>query len=221
MRLIIVGGNKIVLYLAREFMRQEQHVTIINRDPDRARELAERTSATVVLGEGTDLDVLEEAGTRQASAVLALTSQDQDNLVVCQIAQKNFGVPRTIAMVNDPDNEPVFQKLGVTVPFSATSMIGTIIAQETTFAEITALMPIARGHVSITDVRLDDDAPAVGKNVMELNISDQTLIACIIRDDHVTIPRGSSVLEKGDHLILISESDKISKDLARLIGHKP
>ena len=221
MRLIIVGGNKIVLYMAREFVRQDLHVTIINRDAKRARELAERTKATVVLGEGTDIDVLEEAGTRQADTILALTSQDQDNLVVCQIARKNFGVPRTIAMVNDPDNEPIFQKLGITVPFSATSMIGTIIAQETTFKEITSLMPIARGHVSITDVRLDEDAPAAGKNIMELNISDETLIACIIRDEKVTIPRGATVLEAGDHLILISESDKASRDLERLIGHTP
>jgi trk system potassium uptake protein TrkA len=220
MQIIIIGGNKIVLYLAREFVRQDFHVTIINRNPTRAQELAERTKATVVLGEGTNIDVLEEADIRRADTVLALTSQDQDNLIVCQIAQKNFGVPRTIAMVNDPDNEPIFQKLGVTIPFSATGMIGTIIAQETTFEEITALMPIARGHVSITDVRLDNNAPAIGKSIMDLKISDETLIACVIRDEHVTIPRGSTVLEADDHLILISESDKVNRDLERLVGHK-
>ncbi len=221
MRLIIVGGNKTVYYLAREFMRENFQVTVINREPARARELAEKTKATVVLGEGTNLDVMEEAGARKADVVLAMTSHDQDNLVICQIAQKNFGVPRTIAMVNDPDNEKVFQKLGISVAFSATRILGSIIAQETYFEEITALMPLARGHVSITEVRLDNDAPAVGKPLMELNLSEDTLIACIIRDGHVTVPRGSSILVVNDHLILISESDALHQDLERLVGRTP
>lgn len=218
MRLIIVGGNKTVYYLAREFVRQNFQVTVINREPGRAHELAEKTKATVVLGEGTNLDVMEEAGARKTDAVLALTSHDQDNLVICQIAQKNFAVPRTIAMVNDPDNERVFQKLGIPVAFSATRIIGSIIAQETSFEEITALMPLARGHVSITEVRLDEDAPAVGKPLMELGLSEDTLIACIIRDDRVTVPRGSSILAINDHLVLISQSDTLHHDLERLVG---
>ncbi|MGJ3238057.1 MAG: potassium channel family protein [Anaerolineae bacterium] len=221
MRIIIVGGSKTVYYLAREFMRQDFHVTIINRNADRARELAEKTKATVIHGEGTDLDIIEEAGARQADVVIGLTSHDEDNLVICQIAQKQFSVPRTIAMVNDPDNEAVFQKLGITIAFSATRILGSIIAQEAVFEEVTSLLPLARGKLNITEVRLDADAPAVGKNLIDLELSEETLIACIIRNEQVTVPRGSSVLEVDDHLILISESGKLTHDLEMLVGHTP
>lgn len=109
MRVILIGGDKTVYFLARHFVQRKYHVTIINRDPVRSRELAQKTKATVVFGEGTDVNRLEEAGTRQADVLLALTSHDQDNLIACQIAMKHFGIPRTIALVNDPDNEPIFQ----------------------------------------------------------------------------------------------------------------
>lgn len=147
MRIILVGGDKTVYYLARQFVRRQYHVTIINRDYARARELAEHTKATVVLGDGTDANRLEEAGARRADAVLALTDHDPDNLIISQIAARRFGVPRTIALVNDPDNEAVFQRLGVHVAFSSTRIIGTLIEQETDFDNITALMPLARANL--------------------------------------------------------------------------
>jgi trk system potassium uptake protein TrkA len=218
MRLILIGGNRIVYFLARHFVQRKYHVTIINRDPLRSRELVEQTKATVVLGEGTDINRLEEAGARQADAVLALTAHDQDNLVICQIAQTRFGVPRAIAVVSDPDNEQVFQKLGVQVAFSPTRIIGTIIEQETDFDNITALMPLARGRLSVTDVRIDPDSPSVGKFLHELKLEEDTLIACILRNDEVIVPRGSTQVTANDHLVLISRSDNEQRNLEILCG---
>jgi trk system potassium uptake protein TrkA len=216
MRLILIGGSQTVYFLARQFARKDYHVTIINRDPARARELASQTRATVVLGDGTNVHRLEEAGARQADLVLALTSHDQDNLIACQIAQKNFGVARTIALVNDPDNEPIFQKLGVTLAFSATRIIGSIIDQETDFDAITEIIPLAKGRITISDVHLDTDSPAVGKTLQDLPLSGKTLIGAIIRDDHVIVPRGSTKLNSKDHLIVISEPEYQAQDLALL-----
>lgn len=218
MRVILIGGDKTVYFLARHFVQRKYHVTIINRDPVRSRELAQKTKATVVQGEGTDVNRLEEAGTRQADVLLALTSHDQDNLIACQIAQKHFGIPRTIALVNDPDNEPIFQKLGVTIAFSATRIIGSIIEQETDFEDITALMPLARGRLNVTDVRLDVDSPAVGKTLTELELTENSLVACIIRDDEVIVPRGSTRLEVNDHMVLISHPEHQMRDLEVLCG---
>lgn len=219
MRIILVGGDKIVYFLARQFVQRNYHVTIINRDVARGRELAERTKATVVLGDGTDASRLEEAGARQADVVLSLTAHDPDNLVICQIASRRFGVPRTIALVNDPDNEDIFQRLGVTVAFSASRIIGSLIEQETDFDNITTLMPLARGRINITDVRIDADSPSVGKTLTELNLNEDSLIACILRDNDVIVPRGGVTIQAHDHLILIVHPHNELHDLQVLCGH--
>lgn len=218
MRVIIIGGDQTAYYLTRQFMRKDYHITLINSDVRRSHELAARTGAIVVLGDGTDVSRLEEAGARQADIVIALTPRDQDNLIACQIARRNFGVPRTIAMVNDPDNEEIFQKLGIDVAFSPTRVIGSIIEQQTTFDDITTLMPLAQGRVNLTDVHLDRESPAVGKSLIELKLSDDALIACIIRDDEVIVPRGSTRLQVSDHLILITQPETQHDVLQTLCG---
>jgi trk system potassium uptake protein len=220
MRIIMIGGDETVYFLARQFVRKHFHVTIINRDPARAKELAERTKATVVLGDGTFVNRLEEAGAHQADAVLAMTAHDQDNLIACQIAGKLFGVPRTMALVNDPDNEVVFQRLGVTLAFSKTRIIASLIDQQTDFEDITALMPLARGRLNVTDVRLDAHSPAVGKTLLELELTEGSLIAAIIRDDEVVVPRGPTRLMADDHLILISHPEQQKVDLKVLCGNE-
>lgn len=218
MRVIIIGGSKTVYFLVRQFMRRKYHVTVINRDSIRSREIAQQTKATVVLGEGTDVNRLEEAGSRQADVLLALTNHDQDNLIACQIAGRIFGVPRTIALVNDPDNEPIFKRLGVTVAFSATRIIGSILDQETDFEDIMELMPLAQGRINITDVRLAADAPAVGKTLLELKLSENSLVACIIREEEVIVPRGATLLQAEDHLLIISHPEHQKHDLEVLCG---
>jgi trk system potassium uptake protein TrkA len=195
MRIILIGGNKTVYFLARQFVARKYHVTIINRERERGQELAERTKATVVLGDGTNASRLEEAGARQADAVLALTTHDPDNLTICQIAMRRFGVPRTIALVNDPDNEDIFQQLGVHVAFSATRIIGSLIEQETDFDNITTLMPLARGRINITDVRIDANSPSVGKSLQNLDLAKDSLVACILRGDEVIVPRGQAIIQ--------------------------
>jgi trk system potassium uptake protein TrkA len=219
MRIILVGGSKTVYFLARQFVRRHYHVTVINRDPVRAREIAHETKATVVLGDGTDVNRLEEAGARAADAILAMTNHDQDNLVACQIAKKIFSVPRTIALVNDPDNEAIFKQLGVDVAFSATRLIGMILDQETNFEDITAFMPLAQGRINVTEVRLAPDSPAVGKTLLDLELTENSLIACIIRNDEVIVPRGATQLEVNDHLLLISHPDNQRHDIEVLCGY--
>jgi trk system potassium uptake protein TrkA len=219
MRVILIGGSNTVYYIARQFARRKDHVTIINRDKARCQELARSTSAMVVLGDGTDVSRLEEAGARQADVVLALTSHDEDNLVTCQIARKKFGVPRTVALVNDPDNEDVFRKLGVDVAVSTTRILGSLIEQETDYDNIAHLMPVAHGRLNVTDVRLDAESPGVGKTLSELDLAENTLVACIIRADEVIVPRGSTRLEVGDHLVLIAHPENEGHDLMVLCGH--
>lgn len=215
----MIGGGKIVYFLARQFLVEGYHVTIINRDAQDARELAQQTQATVVVGDGSNPERLEEAGALRADVVLALTEHDQDNLIACQLAKRLYGVQRTLALVNDPDNEDLFQKLGVGIAFSATRVIGSLIEQQANFDDITRLMPIANGRVNVTDVHLPKEAPSVGKTLQEISLSEGSLVACIVRDEEVLVPRGATRLQADDHLVLISHPEHEQRDLRMLCGH--
>jgi trk system potassium uptake protein TrkA len=218
MRIIMIGGSKTVYFLARQFVQRGDHVTIINRDMGRCTELAEQTKATVVYGEGSDVTRLDDAGARRADILLALTSHDQDNLIACQLAHKIYGVPRTLAIVNDPENEATFQELGITVVFSATRIIAQMIDQFAHFDDITTLMPIAQGRITVTDIRLDSSSPAIGKSLQELELTEGSLVAAILRNEKTIIPRGYTRLLVNDHLILISQPEHHEQDLVTLCG---
>jgi trk system potassium uptake protein TrkA len=218
MRIILVGGDKTAFYLARQLSAKKHNVTLIHHDAGRAKELARHANARIVLGEGTDRSVLEEAGARRADVVMALTPHDQDNLICCQMASRLYNVPRTIALANDPDNEEIFERLGVTVVFSATRVIVSLIEQQASFDEIIALMPLAEGKINVSDVHLDAESPAVGKPLQDLNLSNDTLIACIIRDGEPLIPRGHDRLQADDHVLVISHPETQDADLRLITG---
>lgn len=221
MRLILVGGGETIetiYFLARLFTRREHKVTVINRDPAEAKALARRVGATVILGDGSDPAVLEQAGARRADVLLSLTAYDPDNLVICQIAQELYGVPRTMALVNDPDNEDVFRQLGISIVFSATRIIGGLIEGHTVYDEITHLFPAAEGRVQVTELELTTGSPATGKYLHELGLPKNSLVACVIRGEEVIVPRGDSRLQAADHLILVTLPDDHLDVLRMLTG---
>jgi trk system potassium uptake protein TrkA len=207
MRLILIGGGatlETVYFVARLFSRRGYQVTIVNPDPEEALMLSRQTRATVVLGEGSDPAVLEEAGARRADVVLSLTANDPDNLMACQIAHKLYSVPRTMALANDPDNEEIFVQLGISQVFSPARVIGSVIEGHTVFDEITHLFPAAEGQVHVTEIELPAEAPVAGKALRELELPQDSLVAAIIREGQVIVPAGDSRLQAADHLILIT-----------------
>jgi trk system potassium uptake protein TrkA len=207
MRVLLIGGGETIetiYFLARLFTRRGYRVTIVNPYPDEAQMLARQVKATVIVGDGSDPAVLEEAGARRADVVLSLTPQDPDNLVACQVAQRLYHVPRTMALVNDPDNEQIFRQLGITEVFSATRVIGSLIEGQTVFDEITHLFPAAEGELHVSELVLDEQAPATGKSLAELDLPQDSLVAAIIRDGQVIVPRGQDRLQVADRLILIA-----------------
>lgn len=218
MRVIIVGGGKTVYFLAKQFAAKGYHTSIINRNEHDAQRLSRHLEATVIRGDGSEPAVLESAGARQTDVVLAMTPHDQDNLITCQLAQRMYGVPRTIALVNDPESEPIFRQLGVTIAFSATQIIATLIEEQADFDEVINLIPAAGGRVNVTEVTLPDDAPAVGMQLRELRIPQNALIATIIRDEEVIIPGGASRLETDDRLIIITQPETYADTIRALTG---
>jgi trk system potassium uptake protein TrkA len=220
MKVILIGEGKTIYFLAKRFASKGYHLTIICPNPAEATTLSRQVKAMVLVGDGSDPAMLEEAGARQADVVLSLTPLDQDNLVACQIAQQMFGVPRTIALVNDPDHEAVFRQLGLTAAISTTQIITSLIEQKAGFEDITNLIPVAEGRVNVAEVILRDNAPAVGQSLKELVLPENSLIACIIRAGQVIVPRGDSSLQTADHLIVMSLPENYGQALRILTGEE-
>lgn len=218
MRVILVGGGRILYYLARQFSRKQFAVQIVTTSPEEARELSQRLDQPVQVGDATDPGILEGAGAWRADVVLALTPNDEDNLVVCQIASQMYQVPRTIALVNDPENEEVFRQLKVSVAISTTRIMSILLEEQAGFEEIGKLISVAEGHVSVAEIVLREDSPAAGGTIMALTLPGEVLIGGIIRSGKVLIPKGESQLHGGDRLILIATEESMDKAVRSLVG---
>lgn len=218
MRIILIGHGKTVYYLARDFHDSGFHVTIIASESEVAKTLSRRLDAVVTVGDGSDPQILEEAGVRRADAVLSLLPNDEDNLVACQAAQRSFKVPTIVALINDPDNERVFRELGIDSVISPTRLLITMIKERARFRDLIELLPVAGGRVNVTEVVLKSDAASVGRTLMDLNMPPATLIAAVIRRDDVVIPRGESVLEADDRLLVVSTEANLDAALSVLLS---
>ncbi|MFZ7128603.1 MAG: potassium channel family protein [Desulfobacterales bacterium] len=204
MKVLIVGGGKTLYFLGRSFAAKGYGVVIVNRDREECVQLARQLAATVVFGDGSDPRILEESGAMGADVLLAITPNDQDNLVICQLAGLQFGVPRTIALANDPDNVDVFEQLGVSA-FSTTRIVGSLIEQRALLEQIINLLPVDEGRVNVTEVILDAGAPVAGKFLKDIDLPENALVAVVIRNHQPPIvPRGGSQLLEGDRVVLIT-----------------
>ena len=203
MKVIIVGSGKTLYFLCRNFTSKGYEVVIINRDREECVQLSRTLNATVICGDGSDAEILKDAGAMGADAVLAITPNDQDNLVICQLAALKFGVPRTVALANDPDNAEVFEKLGVS-SFSTTQIVGNLIEQRASLEHVLNMLPVGEGRVNVTEIVLDAGSPAVGKLLKDISLPENALIAVVIREGRSIVPRGANDLMAGDRLVLIT-----------------
>jgi trk system potassium uptake protein TrkA len=153
----------------------------------------------------------------EADALLAITPNDQDNLIICQLAAIKFDVPRAVALANDPDNAGIFEKLGVSA-FSTTQIVGSLIEQQASLEPILNLLPVGEGQVNVTELVLEADAPVVGKHLKDIDLPDNALIAVVIRNNRPIVPRGGNDLQKDDRVVLITLPENHGPVLKTLTG---
>ncbi len=223
MRILLVGGRETietVYFLARDFAERGDRVTIVNPDPGEAQMLSRRVKATVILGDGSDPRTLEEAGARRADVVISLLPADSDNLITCQVAARLYGVPRTIALINDPDNEAIFRQLGITEIFNSTRVLGSLIEGQTLYDEITHLFPADEGRRYVTEIVLDRASPGSGRMLADLGLPRESVVACVIRDDEILVPAGDFPLQAADRLILVTLPELHEQAIHALVGEE-
>ena len=130
MYVIVVGGGKVGYYLTKQLLSEGHEVLLLEKDRRRQAALAEQMGEVVVQGDGCEVRIMSEAGFGRADVIVAVTGDDEDNLVICQMAKRKFQTPRTVARVNDPDNLMLFEKLGIDTTVSSTQIIFNLLDQQ-------------------------------------------------------------------------------------------
>jgi trk system potassium uptake protein TrkA len=207
-----------VYFLSRNLLSKGHSVVIVNRDAEECQWFARRLKAMVIHGDGSFPRILDDASADDADAVLAMTPRDEDNLIICQIAERRFGVPRTVAVVSDPDNEEVFPQLGVRNVVSITRILSTLIEEQSGVEEITSLLALGEGRVNITELQLTEECPVLNVPLAEIPLPDNALIGSVLRGKEVIVPHGATVLSPGDRVVLITVPETHGKAVKTLTG---
>ena len=218
MYIIIVGAGKVGYFLAKRLYTNKNTLAIIEKDKSVCDSVAAQLDALVINGDGCDPRVLEEAGIGRADVVAALTGEDEDNLIICQLAKERFNVRRTIARVNNPDNERTFSELGIDIPVDATKIIAKIIEEEVSFSDLVNLMSFKRGKLAIVRVDLPQNSPVINKEIREIKLPADSVLVSILRGEEVIVPRGNTVLKPGDDIITLTTIGNEPQLLTALIG---
>jgi len=210
MYVLIAGGGKVGANLARLLLRAGHEVTLIEQRNDRFSALEEEFEHVAQRGDATELFILERAGIkRPPDLVLAVTGDDEDNLIICQISKEKYGVPKVIARVNDPRNQAHFDLLGISPTICATSNIMGLIEHEVPEHEdLVHLLELRRENLEIVEVQIDKDSPVAGKRVEELKVPDGARLISVMRNGQSEIAVGSTELHPGDQVLAILQPGK-------------
>lgn len=204
MYIIIVGGGKVGYYLAKTLLQDEHEILIIERDKRKCDIISAELGGIVLRGDGTDSIVMEEAGMNRCDLAIAVTGDDEDNLMICQMAKKKFGVKRTIARINNPKNEHIFKLLGIDQTVSVTDLILAQIEREIPAQSLVHLLTLRDVGVSFLEAKVPPDSPAVNKPLRELKIPDDVVIPMIIRGGTGIVPSGDTMLKAGDEVVAVT-----------------
>ena len=210
MYIIIIGAGKVGYFLAKRLCQSKHAISIVEKDKLVCEEIAKDLEALVINGDGCDPRILEQAGIERADVVAAVTGDDEDNMIICQLAKERFNIRRTVGRVNNPDNEHTFSELGIDVPVDSTKIIAKIIEEEVSFSDFVNLMSFKRGKLAIVRVDLPEDSPVINKQIQDIQLPEDSVLVSIVRGEEVIVPKGNTVLKPGDDVIALT-----------LIGNEP
>jgi trk system potassium uptake protein len=217
MYVLVAGGGKVGANLTRILLELGHEVTLIEQRRDRFDRLEEEFEHRALLGDATELYVLERAGIgRPPDIVVAVTGDDEDNMIICQVARERYGVEKAIARVNDPRNQAHFDLLGISPTVSATSSILAMIEHEVPEHELVHLLELRKENLEIVEVQIDKASPCAGKRVDQLQIPEGSRLISVMRDGHAEIAVGSTELLAGDQVLAILEPGK-EQELRRVL----
>jgi trk system potassium uptake protein TrkA len=216
---VVVGGGRVGATLATMLIEQKHEVRIIEQRREIIRFLHHELPTEVIFeGSATDPDMLDRVGMARAEVAAACTPDDADNLAFCYMARSRYNVPRTIARINNPRNAWLFDdKFHVDVAMNQAELMASLIAEEMSFGDMMTLVKIRRGQFAIVEEIIPEESNVVGMAIKDLTIPDQCVIAAIIRQGKVIVPRGSTIVESGDEVLAVADNDG-AQQLAGLLN---
>ncbi len=207
MYILIGGGGQVGYYLARELLRQDHEVLLLDKDAHRVAQLSLELGAAVARGDACEARTLGEVGCERADMVIAVTGDDEDNLVICQVAKERFGREKTIARVNNPANEKLFQMLGIYLTVSPTNNILHLIEAQIPHHKLVPLITLSKVGLGLVEVTIPADSPAVGQAVRDLDLPPSVNLALIVRGDTNITPQGETIIESEDRMFALTTED--------------
>src|SRR5215211_486282 len=198
MYVLIVGAGKVGWNLARELIAKRHEITVIESDPVRFSVVEQELEHSAQYGDGSELWVLE-----RADLVVAVTGDDEDNILISQVAREKYGVTRVVARCNNPRNLQHFELLGVKPAISATDLILRLIEHEVPKYGLVHLLDLPEERLEIIELEVANGSDAAGRKVKELGLPDGSLVISILRDGGGFVPHGDSVVEAGDEVLLV------------------
>ncbi len=218
MRIIVLGGGMVGLHMLAS-LGDEHQLIVVEKRRERVEELREKSpGADILHGDACEPAVLDAARAAGADVVAAVTGDDEDNLVISYLAKFEYGVPLVFARVNNPKNEWLFtSEWGVDEAVCSASIIVHLVQEELTLGDMVTLLKLRRENLVVKEVQLEEQTPIVGKLIREIPLPPRTLVATVLRDRHILIPRGDMALLAGDKILFISEPDK-AEELGKLLG---
>ena len=202
MFVVIVGCSEIGYHLTKALLATGHEVVIIERDQTRYQLLADELGSVALRGDGTDEMTLKNAGASRADVFVAVTGRDETNLVACQMTKHIFQVPRTMAVIKDSKNEPVFHVLGVDVVVNATHQILTSLEEGIPGRPMLHLMNLGTTGMELVSVSIPDDAGVVGRRLEELELPPHSVISLVVKRTGAELPSNDLVLEADDQVVV-------------------
>ena len=206
MYVVIAGAGKVGWNLARELIAKGHEVTVIESERSRYLTVEQELEHAIQYGDATELWVLERAGIQRADLVIAVTGDDEDNILVCQVAKEKYLCDRIIARVNNPRNHDTFRLLGIQPAVSATDLILRLIEHEVPRYGLVHLLALEEERLEIIELEVTPEAPTVGKKVAEIELPEGSLIISVLRGGSGFVPKADTVIEAGDEVLLVLDS---------------
>lgn len=217
MRVLVVGAGKVGWNLTRELLDRGHEVTLIESNRRRFEIVEEELDKGVIYGDASELWVLEQAGIERADIVIAVTGDDEDNVLICQVAREKYAVGRIIARVNNPRNRRHFELLGIRPYVSATDLMLRLIEHEVPDPGVHHLLELPQEGLEIVEATLADGSPAVGRVVGDVELPEGSLLISVLREGKGFVPRPDTLLEAGDQVLAVLDPG-IEAEVMRVLG---
>lgn len=218
MYFVVAGGGQVGFHLAQALIETGHEVMIIEKDRRRAQWIQEQLGSVVINANADEGRYQIEAGCERADAVIAVTGDDEDNLVICQMAQIHCRVPRVIARVNNPKNEIVFKKLGIEETVSSTRVLMSIIEQELPMRGLVALMPLVTAGLELVEAEIAEDSPSSGRPLGDVTLPDGAIVGVIVREKKLVRADPKQRLQPGDRIIAFTPTALEGEVRKALVG---